>query len=126
MGKEGEIEYLKAIGEAGRVHALNKPFSDPNCWMYFLDIGGILSFLPEPPAKLLDLGAGSGWTSIFFAKRGYEVTSQDIAAQIIRLLSDADLRAALSTRGRARARAFTWEKTAAETLAFYGTVLGRR
>lgn len=50
---------------------------------------------------------------------------EDIAAKIIRLLSDGDLRTALRARGLDRARAFTWEKTATETLAFYRTVLGR-
>ena len=50
----------------------------------------------------------------------------DIAAKIIRLLSDRDLRADLRARGRARARAFTWEKTAAATLAFYREVHARR
>ena len=50
---------------------------------------------------------------------------EDIAAKIIRLLSDEDLRTTLRARGRERARAFTWEKTASETLAFYRTVLGR-
>jgi glycosyltransferase involved in cell wall biosynthesis len=50
----------------------------------------------------------------------------DIAAQIVRLLADRDLGATLRERGRERARLFTWEKTAAATLAFYREVLARR
>ena len=50
----------------------------------------------------------------------------DIAAAVIRLLRDQDLRATLGAWGRERARAFTWEKTAASTLAFYREVHDRR
>ena len=83
MPKQGEIDYLKNIGRDGQEHALNKPFSDANCGLYLSDLGAILSLLPPPPAKLFDLGAGSGWTSIFFSKRGYHVTGQDIAEDMI-------------------------------------------
>lgn len=64
---------------------MNKPFSDGNCGLYLLDFGTILSLLPKPPAKLLDLGVGAGWTSIFYAKHGYDVTGQDIAEDMISL-----------------------------------------
>lgn len=77
------------------------------------------------PAAVSDVSAlpeVGGDAALYFRPEDPE----DIAAKIIRLLSDEDLRAALRARGRERARAFTWEKTAAETLAFYGTVLGRR
>ena len=83
MAKEGEIAYLKNIGEDGQVHALGKPFSDPYCGYYLTDIGQLISLLP--PGKLLDLGAGPGWTSIFFAKRGYDVTAQDISEDMVQL-----------------------------------------
>ncbi len=43
----------------------------------------------------------------------------ELAASIDRLLSDADLRADLSQRGRARAAAYTWEATARATAASY-------
>jgi glycosyltransferase involved in cell wall biosynthesis len=35
------------------------------------------------------------------------------------------LRASLQTKGRERAKAFTWQKTARETLAFYRDILER-
>ncbi|MBI4652578.1 class I SAM-dependent methyltransferase [Candidatus Desantisbacteria bacterium] len=84
MSKQGEIDYLKNIGEAGILHALNKPFSDAYCGEYLVQIGTIMSLLPQPPAKLLDLGCGTGWTSCLFAKRGYEVTGSDIADDMIK------------------------------------------
>lgn len=85
MPKAGEITYLTMLGAEGRVHALNKPFSDGACWRYLMDMGAIMSLLPPPPARLLDLGAGTGWTSVFFAKRGYEVVGQDIAQDMVDL-----------------------------------------
>jgi SAM-dependent methyltransferase len=85
MAKKGEIEYIQAIGAEGTHHALNKPFSDPLCGQYLTDLGVIFSLLPSPPAKLLDLGCGSGWTSVFFAKRGYTVVGQDICNDMIEL-----------------------------------------
>ena len=50
-----------------------------------MDLGPIFYLLPPPPAKLLDFGVGTGWTSVFFAKRGYDVTGQDIAEDMIAL-----------------------------------------
>jgi SAM-dependent methyltransferase len=85
MPKAGELSYLQKLGPAGRMHALDKPFSDPLCWRYLIDIGAILSLLPPPPARLLDLGAGSGWTSVFYARRGYDVVGHDLAPDMIEL-----------------------------------------
>ena len=48
-----------------------------------------------------------------------------LAAAIKRLLADEAARAALSRAGRERASAFTWERTARETLAVYAEVLKR-
>lgn len=83
MAKQGEIDYLKNAGEAGLSHAMAKPFSDDGCAQMLIDIGIVMHLLPPPPARLLDLGCGTGWTSVFFARRGYEVTGQDIAPDMI-------------------------------------------
>ncbi len=50
---------------------------------------------------------------------------QAMAATIAQALSDASLRAALRARGLARARLFSWERTARETLATYREAVGR-
>jgi len=84
MAKKDERDYLKKIGEAGLAHAVNKPYSDENCDLYFLQIGTLFSLLPPPPGALLDLGCGTGWTSAFFARRGYEVVGQDLSEDMIR------------------------------------------
>ena len=41
--------------------------------------------MPPPPARLLDFGCGTGWTSGFFARRGYAVTGVDLAPDMIGL-----------------------------------------
>jgi glycosyltransferase involved in cell wall biosynthesis len=47
---------------------------------------------------------------------------QELAAAIQRILTEPDLAAALRERGLARARQYTWERTARETLAVYQEV----
>jgi SAM-dependent methyltransferase len=42
-----------------------------------------MALLPQPPARLLDLGCGTGWSSAFYARRGYRVVGQDIAPDMI-------------------------------------------
>lgn len=50
-----------------------------------MDAAQIMNFPPPAPAKLLDVGVGSGWTSELFAKAGYEVTGIDISPDMIAL-----------------------------------------
>jgi glycosyltransferase involved in cell wall biosynthesis len=50
---------------------------------------------------------------------------EEIAAALIRILSDSGLRESLRLRGKERARLFRWERTARETLSFYRAVSGR-
>jgi SAM-dependent methyltransferase len=83
MPKQDECAYLSRIGPEAVRYALAKPFSDPDCGRFLIQLGTIMSFLPRPPARLLDLGCGTGWTSDFFARQGYEVLGLDIAADMI-------------------------------------------
>lgn len=85
MPKPGEINFLKRIGDAGARHAFGKPFSDSDCGRYLGDLGLVLGLLPPPPARVLDLGVGPGWTSVFLARRGYRVVGQDICPDMIDL-----------------------------------------
>jgi glycosyltransferase involved in cell wall biosynthesis len=48
---------------------------------------------------------------------------QALAAALARVLDDSGLRADMARRGLERARAFTWERTARQTLALYEAVL---
>jgi len=81
--KQGEIDYMKTIGQEAAVGAYDKPFSHFTCSKNLVDLGLIMSLMPQPPARLLDLGCGTGWTSAFFARRGYRVVGQDIAPDMI-------------------------------------------
>ena len=77
--------------------------------------------LPSAVSGVSALPEVGGDAALYFAPDD----PKEMAAAIIRLLTDAGLRGTLRARGRERARLFTWEKTAAATLAFYGEVLGR-
>ncbi len=83
--KQGEIDYLKTLGETGHREAFDKPFSQATCAKNLVDLGLILSLLPPPPSRVLDLGCGSGWTSWFLASYGHRVVGQDIAPDMIAL-----------------------------------------
>src|SRR6516164_2425848 len=95
MAKQGERDYLKKLNADSVRHAVNKPFSDPDCGSYLMEIGAIMTLLPPPPARLLDVGCGTGWTSLFFARRGYEVVGVDIAPDMIHHANENKQRAQL-------------------------------
>lgn len=92
MAKVGEINYLRNLGERVMRHAGQKPFCDDDCPKYLTLLGTVMSLLPPPPARLLDLGCGPGWTSVFLAKRGYEVVGLDICPDMIAIAEQARLR----------------------------------
>ena len=49
--------------------------------------------LPDPPARVLDAGAGTGFISLILADQGYEVTAVDLSGQMLAILrSKADRR----------------------------------
>lgn len=98
MSKLAEQNFLSITGEAGKEHSLGKPFSDELCGSNLASIGTIFALLPEPPARILDMGCGGGWTSIFFAKRGYEVVGQDIAQDMVDLANQNKARQDLDAR----------------------------
>ncbi len=79
MAKEGEIAITRMKGESAIQFGLQKPFSSMDCPSMLMRIGAVMALMPPPPARLLDLGCGMGWTSIFFAQRGYDVVGVDIA-----------------------------------------------
>ena len=42
--------------------------------------------LPEPPARVLDAGAGTGFVSLILADQGYEVTAVDLSGHMLAIL----------------------------------------
>ena len=45
----------------------------------------LLSWLPEPPARIADLGCGTGTLSVLLAEAGYEVDGLDFSPRMIQL-----------------------------------------
>lgn len=85
MPRTGELTYFQAIGDAGREHALRKPFSDESCGVSLMQVGALMSLLPPPPARVLECGCGTGWFSYMLQRRGYEVVGVDVCADAIAL-----------------------------------------
>lgn len=82
MPTQGEFEYFKNIGEEGMRHAIQKPWSDSQCGLYLMELGAMLGRMPDK-GRLLDLGCGTGWTSVMFAQKGFDVVGQDLIAEAI-------------------------------------------
>lgn len=81
--KEAQRRYLDAFSPEEQAVGFRKPWSDPGCAGHLADLGALLMLLPKPPARLLDLGCGMGWTSVIFARYGYDVVGVDLAANMI-------------------------------------------
>lgn len=95
MAKSDEINYITKVAEIESVsvtsfkgYLFNKPYSDARCGEYLMDIAQIMRLLPQPPARLLDVGVGSGWTSELFARRGYDVLGLDISPDMIEIAGE--------------------------------------
>jgi SAM-dependent methyltransferase len=92
MAKQGEISYVETVSRVDNVRVSDftsylsrKPYSDISAGDYLMDISQLLKFLPPRPARVLDLGVGSGWTSEIFAHVGYEVVGLDISPDMIEI-----------------------------------------
>lgn len=92
MTKSAEANYFKAIGPAGLEFTLQKPFIDrPNTGVLLHNIAAIFTVITNnyknENIKIIDIGCGSGWTSYFLAKAGYEVLGIDISKDAIQAAS---------------------------------------
>lgn len=82
MGKQEEIAYLNNLNQTERERTVKKPFNHQIA-RNLSRLGDIFYLLPPPPARLLDLGCGTGWTSLYFAQAGYQVVGLDISPDMI-------------------------------------------
>jgi SAM-dependent methyltransferase len=83
MPTQGEFDYFSNIGADNLRHATMKPWSDAQCGLYLMELGAMLGLMPEG-GRLLDMGCGTGWTSVLFAKRGFDVVGQDLVPQALK------------------------------------------
>ena len=81
--KNRERAYFANLGSAGMEHSLSKPFSDDSASRLLAEIGACMALLPNPPARVVDLGCGTGWTSSFLARRGYDVLGLDLSPEAV-------------------------------------------
>jgi SAM-dependent methyltransferase len=92
VAKQGEIAYPLLMGEERMKEVAKKPFSTEERGELLARIGAVISLLPAPPRRLLDVGCGTGWTSLFFAMSGYDVVGIDVAPKMIELAKETKTR----------------------------------
>jgi SAM-dependent methyltransferase len=94
--KQAEIESRTAEFMA---HEATKPFGwSPSHFIEWATVATMLEATQlSPGASVLDIGSGSGWTSLFLAEAGYAVTGYDLVPANVEL---------------ARQRAARWGSTA--------------
>jgi SAM-dependent methyltransferase len=83
MAKAGEIDYLKHLNDHAIWHAIHKPFSDPLGHYLLAEMAALIAMLPPRPARVLDAGCGTGWSSLFLARSGFDVLGADISPDMI-------------------------------------------
>jgi SAM-dependent methyltransferase len=82
--KQGERDYYAQVGPEGIEHSLGKPFTDDYCPQYLAVMTALFSLMAPPPRRIVEFGCGTGWLSLFFAQRGYEVLGIDISEDAVR------------------------------------------
>lgn len=85
--KEDEAAFFRSLPPEALQLSLDKPFSVDGRATLLMEIGAVIAQLPEPPARVLDLGCGTGWTSAFLARCGYEVVGVDLSPEAIDVAS---------------------------------------
>jgi glycosyltransferase involved in cell wall biosynthesis len=112
---DADLEGLYAAASAFVFPSLNEGFGIPILEAMARDV-------PVATSNVSAMPEVAGDAALLFDPRDEEA----IAGAIARLLTDAQLRAALVRRGRARQAQFTWAAAAAGTLASYNRALAAR
>lgn len=91
MGNVKEKEFVKkCYGEDYIKELLKRPYNDINKNRFrnpiriTRDLGNIIQLFKLPAgSKILDMGCGSGWTTVFLSKIGYNLTGVDFSEEMI-------------------------------------------
>jgi SAM-dependent methyltransferase len=87
--KVAEVETAQTSLDRGLAHSFRKPFGAPwgtEPWLKWATIADVLGRLQVDEGQtILDLGCGSGWTTLFLAEAGYRPTGVDLAPAAIQM-----------------------------------------
>lgn len=87
--KVAEVETTQATLDRGLAHSFRKPFGVPwgtEPWLKWATIVDIFGRLQVGEGQtILDVGCGSGWTTLFLAEAGYRATGVDLAPAAIQM-----------------------------------------
>jgi 2-polyprenyl-3-methyl-5-hydroxy-6-metoxy-1,4-benzoquinol methylase len=80
MTKQAEREIARRVDQS---LLFKKPFNEPRVLREFALALDLFQELLPAGGALLDLGCGPGWTSLFLARAGFDVTGVDISDRMI-------------------------------------------
>src|SRR5262249_29494041 len=80
MSKQAEKEYAVRVDQG---HLFGKPYNDPRVFREFAVVLKVFGERVGDGKRILDVGCGPGWTSLFLARAGYDVTGVDISERMI-------------------------------------------
>jgi len=86
--KQAEIDYPRAVGEAGRDWIRGKPFghNPRESARFLIDFGYAMQLLElHAGTSLVELGCGSGWMTRFAARQGVQAEGYDISPEMIEI-----------------------------------------
>src|SRR3954468_5439901 len=85
MSKQAEREFARKV-EQSQLYV--KPFTLPRMFREFAIVLELLQQASPPGSRVLDMGCGPGWTSLFLARAGYRVVGVDIAERMIEVAQE--------------------------------------